>query len=70
MSEQTERFECFDDNYRFICEAGHTIEQSAAWLDVCPARSESARTGAVGPPCGAVIEARVIPYLGRTEEGR
>ena len=62
-----ERFECFDGTYRYICEAGHTVVQSGAWLDTCPARSESA-SGPFGPPCGAAIEARVIPYLQRDEE--
>lgn len=57
----------FDGRYRFICENGHNIVSSQRTIDPhCPARPQRAvgdgTVEDIGPPCGAPVEARVIPY--------
>lgn len=60
-------YACFDGRYRFICENGHNIVSSQRTIDPhCTAISQRAvgdgTVENIGDPCGAPIEARVIPY--------
>lgn len=65
MSALQGRLDCFDGRYRFVCEQGHHVSYSGAYLDTCPAVIPWSPDGANnGPPCGAAIEYREVDYRG------